>query len=281
MHLDPIGKADLVMIIVISAVYAADLVSVLYLIANRNYPPLKSKSPMLMVAAFVSSVAWYCGDLVTNGHIHLSGTVMANCKAFGVWVRVLLGVCTISSLIALRSYGLYRVFRMNLPYRGLGFYLPFMIYCACLLVYGIVSQVLSTDVTVKYVGLMDLCYYYDGFKASLFVFIWVTWLIVAYINWKIRNIKSSFNESREMALSCFVVFAILTFTTIMHYTHPMYPLSRTLRLLTTSLDHVATNVVWWSIMGTPLFNCLFRKQRYLEMWKRKLRQDGLQREYQI
>ncbi|KAJ1937549.1 hypothetical protein EC988_007857, partial [Linderina pennispora] len=50
-HLDPVGKHDLAVICVFSAIYALDLLAVLYLIRNRNYPPLKSKSPGILVAA--------------------------------------------------------------------------------------------------------------------------------------------------------------------------------------------------------------------------------------
>ncbi|KAI8318969.1 hypothetical protein GQ54DRAFT_266106, partial [Martensiomyces pterosporus] len=280
-HLDPISHKDLVLIVVIFSVYAFDVLAAIYLIANRRYAPLKAKSPVLMVFALVSSICWAIGDLEINGNVHLRGTVMANCKGIGVWVRVLLGVCTVSSLIALRSYGLYRVFHQNLSYRGLGFYLPFLVYCGCTLVYGIVAQVLKPEVTVQYIAMLDICYCPTPFRASLFAYIWATWLFVAFVNWKIRKIKSSFNESREMAFSCFVVFAILTFTTALQFANPSYPFNQTQRILTTALDHVATNLVWWSILGVPMYNCLFHKQRYLETWKRKLREDGLQREYEV
>ncbi|KAJ2892757.1 hypothetical protein IWW38_003096, partial [Coemansia aciculifera] len=142
-HLDPISYKDLGLIIAISVVYGIDLLAVIFMLWNRNYPPLKSKRPLLMAAAFVSCVCWFIGDLQINGHVHLAASGLTNCRGIGVWVRVLLGVCTVSSLIALRSYGLFRVFRQNRPYRGLGLYLPFLVYCACTLVYGIIAQALS------------------------------------------------------------------------------------------------------------------------------------------
>ncbi|KAJ1958748.1 hypothetical protein EC988_000115 [Linderina pennispora] len=280
-HLDPIGKNELALLVVFAFIYAIDLLAVVFLIWNRNYPPLKSKSPMIMVGVYISFVLWFIGDLQANGIVHLSGTALTNCKAFGVWVRVLLGVCTVSSLIALRSYGLYRVFRLNQPFNGFGLYLPFIIFCGLLLIYGIISQVLSQKVTIQYVAMLDVCVYTSGYKASLFAFIWVAWVVVAVINWKIRRIKSSFNESREMAFCCLVVFAVLIFTTTMHYTHPTYPFDGKLRLVTTGLDHIACNLVWWTIMFTPMFNCVFRRKQYLRHWTKKLRDDGLQRQYDV
>ncbi|KAJ2049084.1 hypothetical protein H4S04_003438, partial [Coemansia sp. S16] len=55
----------------------------------------------------------------------------------------------------------------------------------------------------------------------------------------------------------------------------------TQRLLTTAMDHLGTNLVWWAIMGEPLFNCVFRRRRYLEYWTAKLKKDGLQNAYDI
>ncbi|KAI7831051.1 hypothetical protein BX661DRAFT_197583 [Kickxella alabastrina] len=217
-----------------------------------------------MAFAQLSCVFWFIGDIQINGHVHLaSNAILTNCKGIGIWVRVLLGVCTVSSLIALRSYGLYRVFRQNRPYRGWGLYMPFFIYCVCTLVYGIIAQVLSPSVTVEYIQSLDICYCPTPFRAALYGYIWVTWMFVALVNWKIRNIKSSFNESREMAFSCFVVFVILTFSTALHLSKP------------------TDELVWWAIMGVPLGNCLFNRRRYLDKWAVKLREDGLQNEYDL
>ncbi|KAJ1964919.1 hypothetical protein GGI12_001116 [Dipsacomyces acuminosporus] len=280
-HLDPIGYKDLTLIIVIATIYGINLLAVLFMLWNHKYPPIKSKSPWLMASAYVSGIFWFVGDLQINLHIHLVGPILSNCKLLGVWFRLLMGVCTISSLIALRSYGLYRVFCLNLPYSGFGFYLPFMIYCACMVIYGVVIQCLSSRTTIVYVPYLEACFYPDGFKAALLAFIWITWLIVAFMNWKIRNIKSSFNESKEMAMACFVVFAVLIYNTVIEFALPYYPFSLKLRLLSTVLDHLAVNIVWWTIMGPALFSCLFYKESYLDYWKTKLRMDGLQKEYQL
>ncbi|KAJ1799670.1 hypothetical protein LPJ75_006629, partial [Coemansia sp. RSA 2598] len=192
---------------------------------------------LVMVCAWI----WFASELGANGHIPLAGTIMINCKAFGVWLRILLGVCSVSCLIALRTYGLYRVFHLNMPYQGLSFYLPFVVYFLCIIIYGIVSQLVSPRLTIQYVESLDVCNYYSGFKASVFALLWVTWILVAFMLWKIRNIKSSFNESREITVACFIVFSVLVFTTIMHYTHPRFALDVQLRVATTSLDHIAVN----------------------------------------
>ncbi|KAJ2510780.1 hypothetical protein GGI11_005355, partial [Coemansia sp. RSA 2049] len=66
--LDPRNTADLVVVVLLSCIFAINLVAVVFLIFNRKYPPLRSKSPVLMVIMFVASVFWFVGDLQVNGH---------------------------------------------------------------------------------------------------------------------------------------------------------------------------------------------------------------------
>ncbi|KAJ1644982.1 hypothetical protein J3B02_000828 [Coemansia erecta] len=281
LDLDPRGRGDAIMIIVFLIIYGLDLFVVLFLLWNRKYPPLKSKNPLIMSLVMVCAWIWFTSELAANGHVPLAGTIMTNCKAFGVWLRILLGVCSVSCLIALRTYGLYRVFHLNMPYQGLSFYLPFLFYFICIIIYGIVSQLISPRLTIEYVAVLDICNYNSGFKASVFTLLWVTWIFVVFLSWKIRNIKSSFNESTEITLASFIVFAVLAFTTIMHYTHPRFALDVQLRVATTTLDHIAVNVLWWLIMAKPLYMCLFHRNEYMREWLHKLRQDGLQRAYDV
>ncbi|KAI7833644.1 hypothetical protein BX661DRAFT_63644 [Kickxella alabastrina] len=279
--LDPRGKADAIMTVIITSVYTLGLLAVVYMLWNRNYPPLKSKNPIIMALTMVASILWFVGDLQSNGHLQLATSSMTNCKGFGVWMRILLGVCLLASLIALRAYGLYRVFCRNLPYHSFGLYLPFGLYLLCLVIYGAVSQALSPSITTQYLLLLDICNSHPSFKAALFSFMWVSLFVVIFIHWKIRNIKSSFNETREMTVTCAIVLLLLVFETVMNYVSPQYPLNVRLRIATTSLDHFATNVMWWLIMGVPLYNCMFNRQRYLNNWVFKLRMDGLQNEYDV
>ncbi|KAJ1942681.1 hypothetical protein EC988_006424, partial [Linderina pennispora] len=157
--LDPIGKYDLAMLCVFSIIYAVDFFAVLYLLWNWNYPPIKSKGPGFLAGAYIAIAFWFIGEIQVSGHIHLKGTAYANCKAFGVWLRIILGICMFSALVALRSYSLFCIFELNKPYRGLSRYLPFIIYTTLMLIYGVVVQVLPEDKTIVYKGLLDVCVY--------------------------------------------------------------------------------------------------------------------------
>ncbi|KAJ2741883.1 hypothetical protein GGI20_004873 [Coemansia sp. BCRC 34301] len=281
MKLDPRQSADLIMVIVIAIAYCLTLVAVVFMLWNRKYPPIKAKNPMLMTCVYVASVLWFTGEVVVNGHAPIKGTPLERCRAFGIWVHLLLGVCAVSSLIGLRSYGLYCVFYRSRPYRGFVLYFPFVLTAGLLLVYGIIAQSISESKTVHYVEGVDVCTYEVGYKVALFSLVWVTWVIVALLNWRIRNIKSSFNESREIIIACAVVFGVLLHMTILSYTRPNYPLNVAQRIRTTSLSHLCAFSVWWSIMAVPLLMCLVRRKAYLESWMQKLRNDGLQRVYNV
>ncbi|KAJ1829182.1 hypothetical protein LPJ56_000568 [Coemansia sp. RSA 2599] len=248
---------------------------------NRKYPPIKSKNTLIMTLVMASACNFFVTQLAGNGHIPLAGTTMTNCKVHGLWFCILLGSCFFSYLIALRIYGLYRVFHLGKPFRGPSFYLPFALYFLCIFIYGIVSQLISPRLTIRYMEELDICNQKNGYKVSVFALLWLTWILIAVMSWKIRNIKSSFNESREIMIACFMVFTTILFATIMHYAYPRFPLNSRLRIATTTLVHIALNSVWWLIMAKPLYMCLFHKEKYLQEWLLKLRQDGLQQAYDV
>ncbi|KAJ1901434.1 hypothetical protein LPJ66_000803 [Kickxella alabastrina] len=278
---DPRGKADLIMLIVISAVYSIDFLAVVYMLWNRNYPPIKSKNVIIMTLLMTVSIVWFIGDLQSNGHLPLANTPLTNCKAFGMWMRVLLGAGGMCSLIALRAYGLYRVFFLFKPYHSMGLYLPFFLYWICAVIVGLILQFLKPAITTQYVGFIDLCEFHNTFLALLFVFLWLSLFMVVAAHWMIRNIKSSFNEGREMMVTCVIMFTVLLTATVVNYSRPQYPLEVYLRIFVTSIDHIATNSLWWLIMGKSLYKCVFYRQRYLDQWIYKLRKDGLQKEYEV
>ncbi|KAJ2825690.1 hypothetical protein IWW50_002738, partial [Coemansia erecta] len=237
-QLDPRTHGDLAVVVLLSIVYFIDLLAIVLLLYNRKYPPLKSKGPILMSCLFVCSVFWFIGDVEVNGHAPLANSVFTSCRGFGIWVRVLLGICGVCAVVALRSYTLYHVFELQLPSRGLRFYAPFAGYVACILVFGIVASALSPSVSAEYLPSLDICRLDEPFKIAAFVFIWVTSIFVGAINWRIRNIKSSFNESREMLIACTIVFAVLTCNTCVQFARPYYPLEFRFRITSTVLDHI-------------------------------------------
>ncbi|KAJ2741331.1 hypothetical protein GGI20_005262 [Coemansia sp. BCRC 34301] len=269
------------MVIIIAVLYFIQLLAVLYSLWNRKYPPIKAKGPWIMSAIFVATIFWFVGDIQVNGHAPLKGSPLVNCKFFGVWMHVLVGICPVGSLIALRAYGLYQVFCLNRPYLGKPLYLSAGMLVGILLAFGIVTQALAPAVSVYYIEGLDICSYHLGCQVSIFVMVWVLWIFVVLLNWRIRNIKSSFKESRESMIMCIISIGGLTYMTVISYAVPDFPINVKLRVLTTAINQFAAITTWWIPMAVPILNCLFRREKYLKLWVYKLRQDGLHRAYHV
>ncbi|KAJ2513763.1 hypothetical protein H4217_006148 [Coemansia sp. RSA 1939] len=281
MSLDMRYTGDLVIVILLSCIYGINLLATLFVLINRNYPPIRSKGPLILVVMYISSACWFIGDLQVNGHVTLVNSSMTDCRGYGFWVRILLGVCNITGLISIRAYIFYRIFVRSLPARGFRFFLPIGTFFACLLAIGIVISVLSPSKSVEYVPHLDLCSMDKPLKITIYVLLWVMDGFTSVITWRNRNIKSSFRELREMVFSLVIMFTALIFNTAMQFAHPYYPFKSKYRIASTIFDTAACNAIWWGIMAKPFFQCLFRRQQYLHEWMTKLCEDGLQKEYQV
>ncbi|KAJ2891834.1 hypothetical protein GGI21_005758, partial [Coemansia aciculifera] len=279
--LDPIGHADLAVVATLGTVYFIDFVAVAFLLWNRKYAPLKSKYPILMSCCLLSMFIWFLGDLVLKSHVHVRGYVLSSCMLFCVWMRVMFGCFMVSGLITIRSYALFCIFRKNCAYRGQYVYWSWGAVGALALAFILVTYVMPKEHTVHYIPLVQMCNMGYTYRAIVQSLLWVTWMVNALINYRLRNITSSFNESREMGVACISVFLLLTFNTVILYAYPMYPTRTSLRVTETLLSHTLANFLWWFIMYESIFNCAFRRKQYLARWKEKLVRDGLQKQYQI
>ncbi|KAJ2821711.1 hypothetical protein GGI24_004138 [Coemansia furcata] len=224
---------------------------------------------------------WFLGDLVLKSHVHVRGTVLSSCMFFCVWMRVMFGCFMVSGLITIRSYALFCIFRKNCAYRGKHLYWSWGSVSALALIFILATYIMPRDRTVHYIPLIEMCNMGYTYRAIVQSLLWVTWIINAIINYRLRNITSSFNESREMGVACISVFLLLTFNTVILYAYPMYPTRTSLRVTETLLSHTLANFLWWFIMYEGIFNCALRRKQYLAQWKDKLVKDGLQKQYQI
>ncbi|KAJ2741343.1 hypothetical protein GGI20_005252 [Coemansia sp. BCRC 34301] len=279
--LDPIGHADLAVVATLGTVYFIDFIAVGFLLWNRKYAPLKSKYPILMSCCLLGMFIWFLGDLVLKSHVHVRGVVLSSCMFFCVWMRVMFGCFMVSGLITIRSYALFCIFRKNCAYRGQYVYWSWSAVGALALAFVLITYVMPREHTVHYIPLIQMCNMGYTYRAIVQSLLWVTWTVNALINYRLRNITSSFNESREMGVACVSVFLLLTFNTVILYAYPMYPTRTALRVTETLLSHTLANFLWWFIMYESIFNCAFRRKLYLVEWKDKLVRDGLQKQYQI
>ncbi|KAJ2777516.1 hypothetical protein H4R18_005120 [Coemansia javaensis] len=281
LRLDPRGAADAALVVALAAVYGVTLAAAIYALCNRNYPPIRCKAPVLMACIPVAGTVWLAGDTQANGHVPLRGTALENCKAFGLWMRIVFGALTVSALWAARVYGIYRVFALKRPFDGRGLRVAAGAYLAGLLVFGAVVQATAAHKTLFYLDEADICAVSRGLLAAVFAVIWANFAAVFVLSWLVRNVRSAFNEAREMAVACLVVLVVLVCETVMHYASPHYPLTARCRLFVTYACHIGTAVYWWLLMAEPLVNCAFRRERYLARWTARLVSDGLELQYDM
>ncbi|KAJ1841747.1 hypothetical protein LPJ70_004104, partial [Coemansia sp. RSA 2708] len=278
MHINPVDKVDTAVIAVGSAMFGVTFLFMAIAWINRNFRPIRAKNLPLTTAMFVSGVLWFVGDIPMNGHVLLKGS-FSRCKEWNIWVRVLFCFVYTTVLIS-RCYALDRVFNQNRPTRGLAYYMPTIVLLACVLVYSIVTEAMSSRLTIGYVKQLELCSTTEGYVYVTLSLLWVNWLIILVMMYRLRNIQSTFNEFYEFLFICAFGIAAMVKTNVVHYTHPKYPLIRGYRVAETLGDAFVINAIILIIMAYPVVMSIARPEEYEREWLLRLRTDGLQDMYE-
>ncbi|KAJ1744172.1 hypothetical protein H4R22_000499 [Coemansia sp. RSA 1290] len=279
--IDPIGYGDLAMLVFWSVILAVGLAATIYTWVNRRYAPLKAKNIPLMTGIYLHSVFFFLGDLSLCGLVHVRGPFFANCTLMLIWFRSMFGNFALGSLLAIRSYKLYRVFCRNKPIHGYRRCIPYVLFLAIIMAVGIISTTVPRRMSVEYLEGVEFCIVNQHLVTTYCTILWCIWAIYMVMVWLLRNIRSSFNEFREMAVSLLLLVGCTIFNQVLLYTEPLLPTSLRWRLALISVDQLTANYIWWLIMFKPLYNCLFRHDKYLAEWKDKMTFDGLREQYGV
>ncbi|KAJ2806872.1 hypothetical protein H4R20_001515 [Coemansia guatemalensis] len=276
---DPIGYGDFTIVILYSLVLAIGFVATVYIWANRHYAPIKAKNIPLMTGIYLHSVFFFLGDLTLCGLVHVRGPFFGNCVLMLIWFRSMFGNFALGSLLAIRSYKLYRVFCKNKPMHGHRRLIPYLIFFMLVFIVGMVSSLIPREFTVAYLEGVEFCIVNQDLVTTYCTILWCIWAVYMVMIWLLRNIRSSFNEFREMAISLLLLITCTLFNQVVLYRFPSLPTSLRWRLALVTVDQVTANYIWWLIMFKPIFNCIFRHDSYLTEWKDKLTSDGLRSQY--
>ncbi|KAJ1963506.1 hypothetical protein GGI12_002015 [Dipsacomyces acuminosporus] len=277
--IDPVGKWDTATIAGGLVFFTITLTMIIYAWVHRKYPPIRSKNINVIIIMYIGALFWFIGDIPVNGHVELVG-VWSVCKLWSVWFRVFFSY-TFSAAIGIRIYALYRIFILRRPYKGLSYYLPIVIVFACLVLFSLVSTLISDRVTATYRKDVHFCTYVWGFRGACLGLLWFIWFIILVLIIKIRNIHSSFNERYESIIICILALVAIGSNTLLHILRPNYPLQMHLRVANTWIDFLCSNIGMWTIILYPIIQCMFNREQYLDYWTKKLRSDGLGKEYDI
>lgn len=278
---DPVGYYDMAAVIIYSSILFIGLLANIYVLRNRHYAPLKAKNVPLMTGIFFHSIFFFLGDLTLCGLVHVRGPFFGNCTLMLIWFRSMMGNFSLGSLLTIRSYKLYRVFCLNKPTHGYKRALPYILYILLIITVGTISTMIPNSLTVAYMQAAEFCIDNPDLVTAYCSILWFVWAIYLAFMWLLRNVRSSFNEFREMAISLGLLVVCTIFNQTVLYYVPRLPVSLPWRLSLVSVDQITANYIWWLVMFKPLYNCIFHHDTYLTEWRMKLAADGLHAQYEM
>ncbi|KAJ2691485.1 hypothetical protein H4R19_006356, partial [Coemansia spiralis] len=268
---DPNGT-DKVVVYACAALYGFTTAMLVYAWCNYNYRPIKAKNLVWVSLMHLSAVLWFIGNIPTNGHVALVG-VWSKCKLWVIWLRILF--CFVfATLMIIRFYALDRVFNQKKPFTTWGSAIAFVAVIVFSVVFCLVNQLIDDSKTVEYVEAMVVCNVTQGFRIAALTVQWVLWTGVGFLIFRLRNIQSSFNESRE-SIAIFVVAIVLLIESTVTYIHYKYfVLDLGQRIQKTVIDAVCTNLIIWLIIAYPVFMSIFCRRQYEQKWMATLARDN-------
>ncbi|KAJ2635626.1 hypothetical protein GGF40_003488 [Coemansia sp. RSA 1286] len=278
-ELDPIGYVDLAAVIFFSVILGIGFLANVYIWFNRDYAPLKAKNIPLMTGIFLHSVFFLLGDFTLCGLVHVRGPFFGNCILMLVWFRSMLGNFSLGALLTIRSYKFYRVFCKNKPVYGYMRIVPYVLYIVLIVFVGLISTLVPRQMTMLHLESIEFCAVNQNLVTTYSVMLWGMWGVYMVMMWLLRNVRSSFNEFKEMAISLAALVICTISNQALLYSVPLLPTILHWRLLLVAIDQFTANYIWWLIMLKPLYHCIFNHDSYLAYWKQKMTNDGLRAQY--
>ncbi|KAJ1960183.1 hypothetical protein GGI12_003941 [Dipsacomyces acuminosporus] len=277
--LDPVGASDKAMIAVVFTLLGLTAVPIILAWVHRDYRPLKAKNLTNITLLLLSGIGWSVGGMIINSLVPITGA-WSNCKLWVIWVRVSFTYMFLF-LLFFRTFTLHRIFILNRPCRGWGYYAPVIVYTAFQLIFNSATQVISPEKTIKYLPDLEMCTLDRAYHISCVLPIIALWLIYLVQMFLIRNIRTSFNEFRESLIIFFGASAMVIELVSLHLGVPKFSMYRTVRILCATFDTLCILLPIWTLLGKPLYMCLFRHDEYLEKWLQVLASDGLSKVYKL
>ncbi|KAJ2772128.1 hypothetical protein IWQ56_001517, partial [Coemansia nantahalensis] len=164
-------------------------------------------------------------------------------------------------------------------YKGKVVLITFGVVVVSILLFGLISTVIPSSMTIQYNDILDMCYYDKGYVAAVIVIIWCIWLYTAYMNWRMRNIAFCFNERAEIVTLFAIMLMVVVMNTLCLFAVNVYPASLGWRTALLYVNHVGASTGYWIVMFEPTYNCLFNREEYLRYWIAILKEDQMEREY--
>ncbi|RKP24985.1 hypothetical protein SYNPS1DRAFT_16323, partial [Syncephalis pseudoplumigaleata] len=242
-----------------AAVYGVGILALLIAFYNHKYPLLKAKHLPLLTISHIGAIMWNVGFLHASNFLVLPASI-DYCALWDVWIQWVLGVMLLSGVLILRLYSLYRVFvqRKSATTKELGvvsayYYAPII---ACAVVFTALPRF-----GASYNPVARKCKVDPVYHGTAFGFVLIALMGLGWLTYKLRGIRRSFNEFKELRIGFFLVLLVFSVNALLVMTR----LSQSLlsRYILAALNVLAGNLYFWLTLGRPLYGCLFRRQYYL------------------
>ncbi|KAI8319725.1 hypothetical protein GQ54DRAFT_24910 [Martensiomyces pterosporus] len=282
-HTTPLTTVDRVILGIQLAVVLSNFPAVIYLVWNRNYPPIKAKQVWITAALGCSIVPLSLSTSVVDGATTQTG-VFKDCHSWATWGLMFFGLGPVFSLANYRLVSYYRVFVAHKLYsfrrrrnwkEFVKCYWPLAVFFSPALVSCIVTQILPEDMAaaLRIYNDTPTCLFRMNYAfwlaAYLFAQIFVSWVLYFLM----RGIAKSFNEFKTVLPSLLILTCSLAaYTTVVGLGGMAYVWGRSLSALTFS---VVLNSYFWLIVAKPIFGHMFWRDRCLRDFLQAMHEDGL------
>ncbi|KAJ1963298.1 hypothetical protein GGI12_002132 [Dipsacomyces acuminosporus] len=271
--IDPVGTGDRIMVAVGFSVLGLTAILVILAWIHRHYRPIQTKGLKAITLMLMCGVLWIIGSFVVNGVVDVVG-VWSHCRVWILWCRLVFTYLYFFLLI-FRAYELHRIFVLKKPCHGWSWYLPIISMAVFTLSFGIASQLVSAERTIKYLPDLHMCTFGRAYHYVCFAIGLVFWAIYTVYIVLIRNIRSSFNEFREN-LVIYIAWTVMQLELmVFRFLKTKFPLRVRARIPSAALDVFFVVLPVWILLGYPTFMCLFRREEYLARWFQRVSDDNL------
>ncbi|ORX69405.1 hypothetical protein DL89DRAFT_316814 [Linderina pennispora] len=267
--LDHIGKADLATIIAITVLYSVQLLAVVYMVLNRNYPPIRAKGVLTMTCVYICGISWFIGGLGTHEVLHLSNKFWSNCTLHIVWLRPVTGEAFIFNLLYLRCIRLFFKYQLHRPFEGMWKYMITITSFAIPVICAVIITLLPKKETVSFVDVLEICNMSPRFKDASTALNWTalgTFVVGCLL---IHRTICFFGENRELEVGCIAFIVAQLYHTLVYYKYNLYPSLLKWRLSIILVEQAAVYIAWWTIMYKPLYQCLVHRDEYMVEWSKR------------
>jgi len=239
-----------------------DASSLLFAFYKQNsHIPLKAKNlrliALLMFGSACFRFGFIFGEFPVFNYFNAPGSVKTSYLAIIIAqiFYVCLGIFLPLHITVLRFHLLYEIFIMGRQITWKTYMLPTL---------GLYLPVCLFNILMAF-NIQNIAFVWNEqqqvYKAATFisginvVFVFIYIVAVCHYNLKLKKIVPAFNEYQETLVITFCVLFNMGYILVMMYFKPMDALN--IKYCTLILFTLTFDIFYWTIMGRPLYNCLF------------------------